>query len=54
MYREIGGYLTRCVRIVASIAPDDESILSHPFRYRAALAAKKADILFELEKMIKE
>ena len=48
MCKEVGGYLTRCARIAASIALNDESSvtqspsqsLTHEGRYRAARAAK--------------
>ena len=43
---EVGGYLTRCALIAASIALNDESLLTHSVRpicwYRATLAANNA------------
>ena len=38
---EVGGYLTRCACIAASIALHNGKLLSDICRYRAALAAKK-------------
>ena len=44
VYKQVGGYLTKCARIAASIALNDESLVTqsvtHEGRYRAARAAK--------------
>ena len=33
VHKEVGGHLTRCARIAASIALNDESLVSHSVTY---------------------